>query len=88
MAVKHVEKEAAYLIVERKQGLVDQGSPSKSCPLEPILQARSLPSKVSATSQNSATSWGPSIQHIRLRETFHIQTITVNIEYFPQEIAF
>jgi hypothetical protein len=32
------------------------------------------PPEVSRTSPNSTSSWGPSVQHLRLKETFHIQT--------------
>jgi hypothetical protein len=51
---------------------IPQGPTPVTCFLHSV-----LPSEVSMTSQNSATDWGPSVQHISLWQTFQIQPITV-----------
>jgi hypothetical protein len=56
----------------KREGTEDQIWPSKVCSQWP---------SPSATFQNSSTSWGPSIQHMSLWGTFHIQIITKS--FFP-----
>jgi hypothetical protein len=66
-----------HLMVERKQRKRKRPETTynllKHAPRSFLSQAKSL--KLSTTSQNSATSSGPSVQYPSLLETFHIQTI-------------
>jgi hypothetical protein len=50
--------------------------PIDDVPCDLLPPARNPPPKVCKTSRDSATSWGPSIEHMRLWGTFHVDVIT------------
>jgi hypothetical protein len=73
-----MEEEAVYLMESRKQ-IGKKGSRTKyklqnhalKCPTS---SSQAPAPKVCRTSKNRATSWGPSVIHMNLWYTFHIQT--------------
>jgi hypothetical protein len=74
----YVGEEAAHLMVERKGKRGGQGTPFKDTPPSDLLPPTSAHLLLFPPLPNSATSWGPSLQHMSLQGTFHVQMLVSN----------